>query len=445
VRSLHPQAAATRSRLRRALPKNEWTAVSAWLSTFYPFQLEWLLDWSKLSLLLKCRQIGASHTYAGAACLWGLLGEHTSVISLGERESADVLRKVARHAEALCRLGSRWAKTAGSATRLTFASGGSVSALPSTSAGRGTTGNIILDEAAYYERSEEVFDAASAATMHGYRLRVASTPNGVGNLFHRLVTDERANRGYTKHIVTLEQAIADGLHVDVAHCHAMARHDPRVFAQLFECKFLDNDQQYIPSELIDAACVDDIYAPEGDVFAGLDVGRTADRTVLVVVRVDPAGVAWVLAVETKRRTSAEDLDQLVALAVSHYRAKRVCVDSTGIGAFPAEQLQKRFGRQRIEPVSFTLQSKEDLATTLYQRFTEHTLKLPAANTQLRDDVAQIRRVITTAGNVRYDAKATADGHADSAWALALSLHAAARPGARRTEILNHRPYDDDGS
>jgi hypothetical protein len=40
--------------------------------------------------------------------------------------------------------------------------------------------------------------------------------------------------------------------------------------------------------------------------------------------------------------------------------------------------------------------------------------------------------VTSAGNVRYDAARTDEGHADSAWALGLALHAANAPIPYRT-------------
>jgi phage FluMu gp28-like protein len=106
-----------------------------------------------------------------------------------------------------------------------------------------------------------------------------------------------------------------------------------------------------------------------------------------------------------------------------------------MGAFPADEMQKRHGRMRVEPVVFTQQSKEDLATSLYTAFTQKTVHIPRADKnlgagavefgcaqKLRDDLCSIRRVITIAGNIRYDAPHTDEGHADRAWALALALH-----------------------
>lgn len=428
------------------MPDREALAVQAWLSTFYPFQREWLLDTSRFAAALKSRQIGASHSYGGAGTLWGLLGEQTVVVSIGEREANEVLEKVRRHATALTALGSTWA-TMGprNAREVRFPkTGGRVIALPSTSGGRGYSGNVILDEFAYHERPEDVWDGAGGAVMHGYRLRVLSTPNGVGNLFHDLCTNPRTNSGYRIHGTTIDEAIAQGFPVDMDACWKMARGDARVFDQMFRCAFLDNEAQYLPTELVNRAITDEEAPREGDTFAGLDVGRTADRTELIVVRY-AAGVWWVVHRESRKRTQYEDLENLAALAIHTFKARRLCIDATGMGSFPAEQLQKRFGRFRVEPFVFTQQSKEELATTLYQRLVDESLRIPRAESKIREDLCAIRRIITTAGNVRYDAPHSEAGHADAAWSLALALHAGARPAGRKTELNEYSDgYDDEG-
>lgn len=449
---LSPTAQRALDALRASLPPHEFAAVSAWLTTFYPYQREWLLDWGRFSLVNKARQIGASHTFAGAAVLWGLYGESTTVISVGEREALEVVDKATRHAKALEQLGSRWARSWPKSGQVRLASGGRIMALPSTSGGRSYSSNVILDEAAYYQRPEQVWDGAAAVVMHGFRLRVFSTPNGVGNFWHALWTDPSQHEGYRKHETTIDQARAAGLQIDDRECWRMARGDPRVYDQLFRCSFVDNEQQYIPTAAIEACSADDTFQYEGACYAGLDIGLTADRTELVIIKVAPNGVRWFQLADSCKRTEQDKIEALAALAFSRrYRCKRLCVDSTGLGAIPAQLLQKRFGKTRVEAVSFTQSSKEDLATGLYAAFTESgpvdetgepmrgMIRIPRSDTLLRDELCSLRRIVTSAGNVRYDAPRTAEGHADRAWALALALHACSGPDRRRYEIPDHRP------
>ncbi len=444
------------------LPAREFEAFTAWLCTFYPFQLEWLLEMERFAMCNKSRQIGQSHTTAGAVSIWGaFLGETTTLISIGQRESDEVLEKVKLHSEALRLLGSKWAigKPRGEAFNFVN-SGGRIIAVPSSSAGRSFSGNIFLDEYGYLENSKKVWDGAAAVTLHAGRMRVGSTPNGVGNDWHSLWSNPTQNKGWVPHEFPLQRAIADGMNVDIDACWKMAKGDPRLFSQLFECKFLDGMDQYIPTELISAAEVDNLRTYEGEYYAGLDIGKTVDRTVLVVVRKKPDGhivLSWIAGC---KRTDPEKLDQLVQWAFDAFKLKRLCVDSTGLGGFPTMAMQKKHGAMRVEPVTFTLNSKEELATTMYSAFAERyvsisrpnaviqlppglhpklaqvasTFAIPEPSKQLQLDICSIRREITAAGNVRYDAPRTDAGHADSAWAFALALHACGKSPGRKQEV-----------
>lgn len=410
---------------RSALPRSEFAALEAWVGTLYPFQREWLFEPADQALCLKSRQIGMSHTTSGLGVLWGAFhGELTTIISIGERESNEVLDKAARHAGVLAGLGSAMAKPKSrSKTEIVFASGGRVMALPS-SGGRSFSGNVFLDEYAYQEQAAAVWDAAAAVTLLGCKLRVASTPNGIGNEFHKTwkhASDPKSD--WAVHEVPIDLAIEQGYPVDIKKCWSLAKGDPRLFDQLFRCKFLDNEQQYIPTSAVEACSTDETRIG-GICNAGLDLGKTSDRTELVITRTDTDGIRWVVYAESCKRTSWEDVDRLAGLAFApRFNCRRLAVDATGMGEFPAEQLQKKYGRWRVEPFKFTAQSKEELATRLYSAFVEQTVRIPRADALLRDDLCSIRRLVTIAGNIRYDAPQTDEGHGDRAWALALALHA----------------------
>jgi phage FluMu gp28-like protein len=48
---------------------------------------------------------------------------------------------------------------------------------------------------------------------------------------------------------------------------------------------------------------------------------------------------------------------------------------------------------------------------------------------IRGDLRSVTKQTTAAGNIRFTAERSADGHADRFWALALGVHAAASPAA----------------
>jgi predicted phage terminase large subunit-like protein len=233
----------------RNLPKADLAALDAWASTFYPFQRRWLFESADYAIGNKARQIGLSHTSGALGVLWGAFhGETTTIISKGALESKEVLEKARRHAYVLGRLGSRMARLKKDTNeQIDFDSGGRVLALPS-SGGRGFTGNIVLDEFAYHEGTddEKIWDAAMAVTSLGYRGRVISTPNGVDNKFFDVWQAAAAPEfGWVRHEIPIELAQAEGYPANLKKCWAIAAGNQTLFDQLYRCKFVDANSRFL--------------------------------------------------------------------------------------------------------------------------------------------------------------------------------------------------------
>ena len=91
----------------------------------------------------------------------------------------------------------------------------------------------------------------------------------------------------------------------------------------------------------------------------------------------------------------------------------------------AEHLVQRYGGA-VEPVMFTAQFKERIAPMVKQGFEDRTIRIPD-NREVRTDINAVKRFVTPAGNVRFDAEHTDRGHADRFWALAMVVNAATQP------------------
>ncbi len=218
----------------------------------------------------------------------------------------------------------------------------------------------------------------------------------------------------------------------------MARGDARVYDQMFRGSFLDNDLQYIPTQMVTDATALGWPPVVGSRYAGLDLGLERDRTSLVIV--EEYGGLWRVAhLESHPKTDDELIDRLVEQAFTKHGVKRFAVDATGLGSLPAKRMRRSRG-PRIDSVVFSNAVKEDLATRLYDVMSQGQLSLPSSyrNTQLghdegaqlRDDICSIRRKISAQGTVRYEAPRSDQGHADRAWALMLALYAGKAGGPR---------------
>ncbi|HEX8916777.1 MAG TPA: hypothetical protein VF796_30785 [Humisphaera sp.] len=172
-------------------------------------------------------------------------------------------------------------------------------------------------------------------------------------------------------------------------------------------------------------------------YAGFDVGRRKDRSVLWVVE-RLGDVLWTRCLRVMGDTPFAAQEGLLERLLASRRVRRLCVDSTGIGQMLAERLRHRHGH-RVEPVHFTADVKAELAMPLVRLFEARQVRVPA-DPAVREDLHKVRRTVTAAHHVRLAAPRDADGHADRFWALALACHAAERapalavPGATRKPV-----------
>jgi hypothetical protein len=128
---------------------------------------------------------------------------------------------------------------------------------------------------------------------------------------------------------------------------------------------------------------------------------------------------------------------LAATGAGEFLIQRCAIDSTGLGAMLAEELQSRFGA-RVEPVHFTLAVKEDLAVRLKRRLEERRLRIPY-DPAIRRALGAVKRYTTPTGHFRFDAARTDEGHADEFWALALACYAAECAALSTEFVSNHIP------
>jgi phage FluMu gp28-like protein len=230
------------------------------------------------------------------------------------------------------------------------------------------------------------------------------------------------------HTVSLADAERDGLVVDRSRLLALVGGDARVFGEAYECKFLDGDLQYFPTPLVDAARHWIGRTPDlsgAELYAGLDVGRHHDLTVLTIVAV-VGGVAWVVAVLTAKRTAFKAQRKLLFEAREKLGWTKLVVDKSGLGEQFAEELVELWGEDEVIPIAFTAPMKAVLATGAFQWLQRGAVRFPKGEEgrRLHEETVAVRRIVTPAGNVTYVSPRTLEGHGDRAWSLFCALFAA---------------------
>lgn len=399
-----------------------------------PYQRRWVEDASRFKIWLASRQVGKSFALTLEPVLDTVQRRTTWVfLSAGERQAQELAEKAKMHLEAIQTVaeelkddffdqdGERHKQLLlrlPNASRLIF-----LPANPATA--RGYTANVALDEAAFHKDSQAIWAALfpSITRSADLKLRMCSTPHGKSNMFFRLW--DRGGDVWSRHRTDIHDAVRDGLPIDPDELEA-GLNDPEAWAQEYLLEFLEEATAYLSYELI-ATCedpaatidlaVEDIDRAAGDLYLGMDIGRKRDLSVIWLLQ-RSGDVNWTRRVIELRNTPFSVQREVLYGLLPHVR--RACIDSTGLGMQLAEEAGTRFGW--VEAVTFTNAVKSDLATTLRRAFEDRTVRIPIDET-IREDLHSVRRVITSSGNIRFDADADDSGHADRFWALALAEHA----------------------
>lgn len=314
---------------------------------------------------------------------------------------------------------------------------------------RSKGGKLVLDEFAFHADGDAMWKAARPIITWGYPVRIISTLNGKDNKYYRILSDilRRIDEGqksiWSLHTVTIEDAVAEGLADKILRRKLSederaqwladekeAVGDEDTWLQEYMCQAIENDSRWLDWVLIISCESDEAGKPEhykgGKVTVGWDVARRRDGSIIWVME-QVGDVYWTREiVRMSKLTFAAQLAELRRI-VNTYDVLRICIDQTGMGEKVVEDAIAEFGQFKVEGVLFTGPTKLALATLIKQRYQDKRTRVPP-DRAVRDAHYAVRKVMTEAGNPRFDAERTdKHGHADEFWAHALALHAADRP------------------
>jgi phage FluMu gp28-like protein len=395
------------------------------------YQQDWVNDDSRFKIALKARQTGFSFGASLEVVLDCVKRKTTWVLlSRGERQSKELMEKVAMHARAIgaaCeelettfRINDQDIKQ----LEVRFPNGSKVIGLPANpDTARGFSGNVVLDEFAFHQDSRKIWTALYPTITRGFKIRVISTPNGKSGKFYDLWTDQRGI--WSRHEVDIYKAKEQGLDVNIEELKDGCEAEDD-WLQEYCCQFIDEAGALITYDMI-SNCENDQatiilpedFEPQGELYLGMDIGRKRDLSV-IWVNEKLGDVYWTRTVKKLEKTPFRIQRQELFWYLSLPHMRRGCIDATGIGAQLAEEAKERF-KTLVEEVTFTPQVKEELAITTLRKFQDKQTRIPADRV-IRNDIHSVKKMTTAAGNIRYDADRNENGHADHFWALALSLH-----------------------
>lgn len=446
---------------------------------FLPHQMAWLEDRRRIKLWEKARRVGGTWTqsYEDVRDCVEKPGLSVWFSSADMTAASEYLDDCAHWAETLNTTAKEIAAVTNGdlggiefidedkdilSTTMRFANGSRITVLSSNpKAFRSKGGKIVWDEAAHHDNAAKMWTAAKPSAMWGYDIRIISTHNGPGSIFNQLV--ELARKGTLKnasvHRVTLPEAAYGGLVEKIMGRPVTRREIEEWIAQeralcltesewLQECMCEPQDEStaLLTSSLIRAQSRPELLMPlercTGPLSLGYDVARK--RHLSVIYTTETCGPALTVRYHKvmAKAPFREQREVFHGLLRAH-GMQRACIDATGIGAQLAEEAHDAFG-SLVEPVTFTPAVKERLALDLLKEFQDGTIWIPddlpaeEKNQQL-EGLHAVRKIVTIAGNVRYDATATdAGGHGDHFWALALAVHAARNASVGPAKVVSRR-------
>jgi phage FluMu gp28-like protein len=436
--------------------------------TLAPYQRRFVADSSRFRAIVKARRCGGSFAaaYSAALRVLGLRMTGSGIecdpagsvpqrfISHSEEGAQELLAETHGLAERFAADGLCPGVTVGdlAATHFEISNGADASAHAGDGrTTRGRAGDVTLDEFAYARDPVKLWAAVKSVSdptlkrPAGYRVTVVTTPWVADSLPHLVCVapsedDDRFDHfsRYSwplSHVVTQDFPRRMTPDEQRAYVETMRLElgDDDVFETEYEGAWLSAAEMFLEREMLQRARYDaqDLPATCEREVAGVDVARRGKHlTAIARVRVarDERGrlIMWALPVDTLRgvefATQEEAFAKVIAGGVT-----RLAIDATGIGMAPSEALAKRFPG-KITPVTFTQQSKEEMASTLRLALEEGRLLLPHSPELLRD-LASLRRIAQPGGGFRYDASDKGGSHADRAWALALAVSVASTKSA----------------
>jgi DNA-binding protein len=156
----------------------------------FPFQEDTLTQFSqnRYNIVLKSRQTGISTLVAGYS-LWKMIfNEDFNVLVIATQQ--EVAKNLVTKVRVMNDFLPSWLKqisTEDNKLSLKYANGSQIKAISSTgNAGRSEALSLLVfDEAAFIDKIEEIWISSQSTLSTGGDAIILSTPNGVGNFFHK--------------------------------------------------------------------------------------------------------------------------------------------------------------------------------------------------------------------------------------------------------------------
>ena len=295
---------------------------------------------------------------------------------------------------------------------------------------------IFIDEFNFVNNDQELYDAVlfTLSTTNG-KLVCTSTPWHTDSIFWKIF-NHKDYTDFARHHVTWEQAIEPNGPLKQNILEKIRRQftdDPSRWKREMQAEWAEDQDVWLTQSLI-TKCIDgnlelwnfDSFQ-NGRFYAGLDLGKHQDHSVLVVTQETEGKNQlrhWkVFPLGTKYATV---IGYVKSLSDRWHYLERIRVDVTGVGEYIVEDM-KNANIENVEPVTFTVTRKQELASLLKQRMLEDNYKFPFTELRLSPTVlcSYVAELNTERFTLRKDGTIgfshPQGQHDDTFWSTALAV------------------------
>jgi uncharacterized protein YjcR len=417
----------------------------------FEFQKEWLnaLDISRIFILLKSRQIGATYIVA----LWALIdllktGKNKIFMSASKAQAHQFIEYIKAFTLEHLEL-----ELTGDPIVINGPNGQATIYYLGTNAltAQGRHGDVIMDEF-FWSRKFALFKkvASGMASQKMYKQIYMSTPSSIlheaypfwagtdGKLKNPIEIDichaalkkpVKCVDRKTRQIVTLNDAEAAGYdRFDREDLEAEYADDE--LANLFNCEFIDDSGSYFPLKEIEPNMVDaweiwDDFSPlsaqpyNSSVWLGYDPSFSGDNAALAVIAppTNPMQPYRILEIHQFKGLKAHEQAQKIKKVCERYHVEFIGIDNTGNGISVAEHVERFYPQLRLLNYNPDLKMRMGLrAKELFQR---HRLQFDAGSLIIAKSFLSIKKAMTSGGGHKtlVTSRSALTGHGDIAWAI----------------------------
>jgi len=408
----------------------------------FSYQAKLLEDESKRIVACMGRQTGKTTSIAMKAIHFADTNPNVTVLITAPslRQSMIMFDRITTFVYSSARLRNKVVRI--TRTLVYFENGSRIIALPcSEHRLRGYAASMVIcDEASWIsEKAITQVLFPMLTTTQGYAIFL-STPWDKNHFFYRAFI----NPQYSVHKVKSEQCplvtkeFLEEMKQNMTH---------EAYLMEYEAEFVEALNSYFPQALI-RACVElaqklgvEFYGsleatfPSGDYYAGVDFGKLQDYSVITVLQREGDALKLFYMYQFPLETPYTQVIGHLVRANQKFQFRSVLVDQTGVGEPVLEEIRNQ-GLRNVEGVKFTVQTKEELLTSLKIAMEQNRLAIPY-HRQLCQQINEQQYEYSKSGHLQFSHPE--NSHDDMLWALALAVTTSmqAPPPGKGAVMLPH--------